>query len=269
MTTINANTKIAAIIKQHPDALETIISINPKFEKLRNPILRKIMAGRTSIAMASKISGCSVNTFFEKLKPLGFKIDTLTMPVEERKKEVPDFITSLKKEQLVELDVRPVIASGKDPLSLITEKVKTIKPGQVLKITNSFEPVPLMRLLEKQGFVVYADVLSDILVETYFFKQDIAATTIMEPGNNTAEGWEETLQKFADNLQTIDVRSLEMPLPMLTILKKLENLPKDTALFVYHKRIPVFLLPELTEKKFDYRIKEISDGEVRLLIFKA
>lgn len=60
-----------------------------------------------------------------------------------------------------------------------------------------------------------------------------------------------------------------MPLPMLTILEALENLPEDKALFVYHKRIPVFLLPELAERKFDYRIKEISDGEVHLLIFKA
>jgi len=39
-------------------------------------------------------------------------------------------------------------------------------------------------------------------------------------------------------------------------------------LFVYHKRIPVFLLPELRERNFDYRIKEIAPNEVRLLIFK-
>lgn len=75
MNTINANTKIAAILKQHPDALEAIISISPKFNKLRNPLLRKLMASRASISMASKIGGCSVNDFFEKLQPLGFVID--------------------------------------------------------------------------------------------------------------------------------------------------------------------------------------------------
>ena len=60
-----------------------------------------------------------------------------------------------------------------------------------------------------------------------------------------------------------------MPMPMLTILDELEHLPENMALFVYHKRIPVFLLPELQERKYDYRIKEISDGNVNLLIFKA
>ena len=78
MTTINANTKIAALIKQHPDALETIVGISPKFTKLRNPILRKVIAGRTSIAMASKLGGCSIDDFFNKLQPLGFEIDKTT-----------------------------------------------------------------------------------------------------------------------------------------------------------------------------------------------
>jgi TusA-related sulfurtransferase len=60
-----------------------------------------------------------------------------------------------------------------------------------------------------------------------------------------------------------------MPMPMMTILEALEKLQDDQALFVYHKRIPVFLLPELSERKFDYRIKEISDGEIHLIIFKS
>ncbi|HUN15972.1 MAG TPA: hypothetical protein PK622_04145 [Saprospiraceae bacterium] len=55
---------------------------------------------------------------------------------------------------------------------------------------------------------------------------------------------------------------------MLTIIDKLESLNVDTALFVYHKRIPVFLLPELKEKKFNFLIKEIDNNEVHLLIFK-
>jgi uncharacterized protein (DUF2249 family) len=269
MMTINANTKIAAIIKQHPDALETIVSISPRFEKLRNPVLRKLMAGRASISMASKIGGCSLNTFFEKLKSLGFEIDALTMPPAEEKKEVPDFIKLLKEDQVFELDVRPVIASGKDPLSIITRKVKTIKAGQVLKIINIFEPVPLIKLLEKQGFAVYTDVINENLVETYFYKQTIAPDNSLEPNTISITGWEESLQKFHGKLQTIDVRHLEMPKPMLNILEALDKLPDDNALFIFHKRIPVFLLPELAERKFDYRIKEISDGEVHLLIFKA
>jgi hypothetical protein len=66
----------------------------------------------------------------------------------------------------------------------------------------------------------------------------------------------------------VDVRHLEMPQPMITILDNLDHLPNETALYVYHKRIPVFLLPELAQRGFEYRIKEIQDGEVHLLIFR-
>jgi uncharacterized protein (DUF2249 family) len=76
------------------------------------------------------------------------------------------------------------------------------------------------------------------------------------------------LEKFGDKLQRIDVRHLEMPQPMLTILDALDHLDNGTALYVYHKRIPVFLLPELSQRGFDYRVTEIADGEVHLLIFK-
>jgi len=266
--TINANTKIAAILKQHPDALDAIVSISSKFEKLRNPLLRKIMAGRTSLAMASKIGGCSVNDFFVKLQPLGFEIDSTAQVIEKPADKMPEVFTTLKKEQIVILDVRPVLAAGNDPLNLILEKVNSLEAGKCLKIINTFEPTPLIIMLEKKGFVTYTDTISDELIETYFYKKSDNKNEI-NPVVNASGGWDEIMQQYNNKLQTIDVRAMEMPLPMLTILDALEKLPSNHALYVYHKRIPVFLLPELAEKKFDYRIKEISDGEVHLLIFKS
>lgn len=267
--TINANTKIAKILKQNPEALEAIISINPKFEKLRNPLLRKLMAARTSIGMASKIGGLDVERFFEKLKPLGFEIDRETAPEANKERpKLPAFFNSIKPEQIRDFDVRPLINEGKDPLTLIVDKVKSVPKGGVLKIINSFEPTPLIALLKKQGFESFVDNIDEQEVDTYFYKTNDAAVEINKQENNS-EGWDELIKKFTDKMETVDVRQLEMPQPMMTILESIEKLPDDTALFVYHKRIPVFLLPELRERKFDYRIKEEAPNEVRLLIFKV
>ena len=270
MMTITANTKIGAILKEHPAALEAIVSISPKFEKLRNPVLRKLMAGRASIAMASKIAGCSANDFFAKLRPLGFESAFVEKAeVKPETDEVPAFLQNIRPEQLVKLDVRPVIAAGKDPLKLILEKVSQLKKGEVLEIINTFEPTPLMLLLKKQGFDSCAEEIRDGLVQTYFYRTADAATTVpADPGDKSA-GWEEMLQKYKGNMETIDVRRLEMPGPMMKILETLDQLPADKALFVYHKRIPVYLIPELSDRKLDYRIREISEGEVELLIFPS
>lgn len=266
--TINADTKIATLLKQSPGALEAIISINSKFEKLRNPLLRKLMAGRTSIRMASKISGSSLEDFYCRLELLGFEIDkTIPGDTNEKRPALPAFFNSLKTEQIVEFDVRPIIDANEDPLSLIIKKVKSILPGEALKIINSFEPTPLIVLLKKQGFESYVDVVNDQLVATYFYKKDNAEISI-DLAEDKGEDWDECMQRFRNKIRTIDVRALEMPGPMLTILDAIEKLPAETALFVYHKRIPVFLLPELKDRKFDYRIKEIRDNEVHLLIFK-
>lgn len=267
---INANTKIAALIRQNPEALEAIVSISPKFTKLRNPLLRKVIAGRTSIAMASKIGGCEIQDFFNKLKPIGFEIDTATKAVETeiKKSPLPDFMKQVQPGEMNELDVRPLIDGGKDPLNTIIQRVKSLQPGMVLKIINSFEPTPLIHLLGKQGFISYTETISPDMVNTYFYKQSQNATELPNEVKKNEEDWDTILKQFENMLVTVDVRELEMPLPMHTILEALASLPAEKALFVYHKRIPVFLLPELEQQGFSYRIKEISDGEVQLLIFK-
>lgn len=265
---INANTKIAALIKAHPGALEAIIALSPRFTKLRNPVLRKVMAGRTSIAMASGLGGCTVEDFFTQLAPLGFTIDRLTAAEAAPETEIPDFLKNLETSRLVELDVRPVLESGKDPLTIIIDKVSGLKEQQVLKLVNSFDPTPLKNLLGKKGFESFTEIVNAELVNTYFYKatqQTFVAETVKP---STSAGWNEILQRFSGKLVTVDVRQLQMPLPMHTILEALETLPVEKALFVYHKRIPVFLLPELQERNLSYRVKEISETEVHLLIYK-
>ena len=269
MTTINANTKIASLIKQHPGALEAIVSLSPKFSKLRNPLLRKVIAARTSIAMASKIGGCSIDDFFSKLQPLGFDIDKAAVEIEANEnKPIPGFIKNLPPDKIIELDVRPIIETGKDPLNIIIQNVQNLKAGSVLKIINSFEPTPLIVLLGRQGFESYTEVINYQLVNTYFHKKTGKPVLYETEGKDHSRGWDEIADRFSGKIETIDVRELEMPLPMHAIMEALQKLKNDKALFVYHKRIPVFLLPELEEQNFNYRIREIREGEVHLIIYK-
>lgn len=271
---VNQHTKIAALLKHHPEAMETIASINPAFAKLRNPFLRKLMAGRVSIGMAAKIGGCREDDFYQALRPLGFITENTATPEETPVKEVPAFLESLSPGQIITLDVRPLLAAGHDPLKQILGKVKALKPGQVLRIINTFEPTPLMSVLKQKGFSAYTNIIGPQQFETLFYSElaEAAATAIDIPGTSGTEGygegWEEVVNRFAGQLQEIDVRELEMPQPMIMILESLDKLPESSALFVHHKRIPVFLLPDLAQKGFDYRSRQLSDHEVQLIIFR-
>ena len=270
---INEKTKISKLIKHHPDALEAIVSIADDFKKLRNPILRKLMAGRTSIAMASKIGKCTPEDFYQVLRPLGFETDK-NAEVEEdvvENKPLPKYLAQLPKDKIIDFDVRAMMAGGADPLRPIQQKVKELKTGQALKIINSFEPVPLIKLLEKQGFQAHVNTVADDLIETYFYKPNDNAQLDLgeeEEEATTSEDWDEILEQSKDKLVEIDVRHLEMPGPMITILEKLETMADDEVLYVNHKKIPVFLLNELNDRNYQYRIKDVQEGEVYLLIFK-
>ena len=264
---IDCNTKIGAILKTHPDAMEAIISISAKFNKLRNPVLRKVIASRTSIATASKIAGCSVDDFFSKLQPLGFVIDQSAAPEAREQNKIPAFMESLSPDKVETLDVRPVIEAGCDPFTMITARVNGLAPGMVLKLVNSFEPAPLIQLLERKGFESYVEYVADQEVNTYF--KSVKNTPVTDAHVTAGQDdWEEMMQLYKDDIVSVDVRKLEMPLPMITILESLDKLQKGQALFVYHKRIPVFLLAELRERNYEYRFKELSSTEVHMLIFR-
>lgn len=275
---INERTKIAALLKHHPDALETIVTLSPDFKKLRNPVLRALMAGRTTIAMASKIGGCKPADFFKALAPLGFEVDRPQTDAQEdavpESKPKPEYLQNIQPDRLVNFDVRAMLAEGSDPLKSIQQQVKSLNPGEVLVIINNFEPVPLIKLLEKQGFQTYVNFIDPDTIETYFYKIAAADDSKNDEADAVEEDlpasgdWHILLQRYENNLVEVDVRHLEMPMPMMTILENLEVLPEGKALYVHHKRIPVFLLSELKEREFDYRIKEVRDGEVYLLLFK-
>ncbi|NJN26662.1 MAG: DUF1858 domain-containing protein [Cyclobacteriaceae bacterium] len=166
---INKNTKIGKLLKHHPGALEKIIAINPLFEKLRNPVLRKLMAGRTSIAMAARVGGCSPETFFRALKPLGFVSEHIAEVEPANAAKNPAF--AIDPAKVVTMDVRPILAGGEDPLHQIQARVKELRLGEILSIINTFEPSPLIALLGKQGFLTHVNKVGDKHIETFFIKK--------------------------------------------------------------------------------------------------
>jgi uncharacterized protein (DUF2249 family) len=268
MKSIDGHTRISVLIKGHPGALETLISLSPRFEKLRNPLLRRLMAPRTTIEMACRIGAISKEDFFSKFEKLGFLVqDQVEESSVSEPVKPPEFMRTLKESQVISLNVIPVINEGKDPLKLILQKIELLKSGQVLKLTNSFEPLPLINLLRKKGFESFTEMTGDGNYSTWFYKTAEAEFENVEMSQDDSD-WSSLVKSRKDNLREIDVRSLEMPLPMLTILEALDGLDEKQSLYVIHKRVPLFLLPELEQRYFKYKLHEKSENEVHMLIYK-
>lgn len=266
---ISENTSIAYLIKQEPLALEVIISLAPGFSKLRNPIIRKLMAGRTSISMAAHIGGCEIDAFFDKLSPLGFRTanSPKSMPSVVKHFEPSCEAIIYPKSLIVELDVRPLLTQGIDPLLSIMKQVSLLKADEALSIINSFIPTPLIHVLAKKGYSHHIQKVNDGHYITTFIPNKVTDYSIGDTKTTDVSVFINKLASYKTKYRELDVRHLEMPLPMTAILENLFDLPGDHVLYVHHKKYPVFLVPELKEKGFEMMHIEQQDG-VDLLIYK-
>lgn len=266
---INSNTRISVLIKDRLEAIDAITSINPHFNKLRNPILRRVLAPRVTIADAVRIGKCTMKEMMDALAAVGFEIEQATEEILAQA-AVSNQTRAVDQSKLSVLDVRPILESGADPFSRIMEELKQLPAGHTLEVINTFEPTPLIRILEKKGYATHVREEGEAII-TSFTKGNSVATEVRK-GNFVNYVNEAALEKIkagsAGSITELDVRDLEMPLPMMAILGELETLPEGHALYVYHKKVPQFLLPELQDRGFRAWIAGVADNDVRLIIHK-
>ena len=273
---ISNATKISELIKADKASIDAIAGVAKPFHRLKNPVLRKIMASRVTIAEAAKMGGCSVNDIVAALTHLGFEYEQAMPPKETAQQPKPGWLLNARRADITWLDVRPVIESGTDPLKEILGKFKTVPEGKRLCVINSFVPTPLIHLLQQgKAESSYVDKISEDEFLTYFLKRKNAVEEEKENSSNDnvifddAGSFEAVHQRFpGEKIREADVRHLEMPQPMHTILHELKTLPRDHMLYVHHKRVPVYLLEELADKHYEIHIHTIGEGDVKMILFE-
>jgi uncharacterized protein (DUF2249 family) len=151
-----------------------------------------------------------------------------------------------------ELDVRPILAKGGDPFSLILKTVQSLAAGEALHLVAPFEPVPLYAVLRSMGYASRHEERDG--VHHVWFHRDGGGGMPAEP---VAGDDEAPLQPAVE----LDVRGLEPPAPMMTILEKLVELGPGAQLLVRHHREPVLLYEKLQLRGYAARAKKVCDGD--------
>jgi len=268
---ISSKTKISKLIDENEKTIEVIGSINKHFKKLNNPFLRKTLASRVSIAEAARIGGVPVCVMIDKLLEIGFEtVDECgcesVSPAD--KYRLNNKTNSMRKERVIEMDVRPILEGGVDPFEAIMAKLKTMDDNETLLIINTFEPIPLLNLLKKKGYVYETERPENGLVYTYLEKDASETENEVKEVVKEAAAFDDVASRFKNSMKEIDVRDLEMPMPMVTILEALEQLNDGQALYVHHKKLPQYLIPEMEDRGYKWVSDEIDDDNIKLIIFK-
>jgi uncharacterized protein (DUF2249 family) len=163
---------------------------------------------------------------------------------------------------IVDLDVRPILASGSDPFAEIMAAVAALAPDQGLRIVAPFRPGPLLQVLASKGFSHKEQALTGGDWEVIFHRR--TETAVVGTATATAaakpEAWPEPVRH-------LDNRDLDPPEPMVRILAAIEELSAGDVLSALLRREPTFLLPELAKRGHHWQGGFDPDGKTyRLLV---
>jgi uncharacterized protein (DUF2249 family) len=186
-----------------------------------------------------------------------------------------------------ELDVREMQHRGEDPFAVIMDSARHTGPGQILRLRNTFEPMPLYQVLGGKGFAHWAEqvgpedwVISFYREQAVEIEEDIAppphahapaASAASQPSSHEALFASDLPpgEQLVDAVVTIELEDLVPPMPMQKVLEGLAPLQPGQLLLVHHRRSPAHLFSKLEEQGHRYRVWDMEPDRKEILIRKA
>lgn len=171
--------------------------------------------------------------------------------------------------QTLRLDVRPILASGREPFAEIMRVARQVPADGVLVVVAPFDPVPLRDVLGASGFSSSAVPLGPAEWEVTF-RRDATPAAGPQPARDTpsarigfkppaqARTWTEGRERH------VDTRGLAPGAAVRAVLKALDA--GDGMVVAHLDRNIEALYPELARRDCDAAFVPGEDAEVRLEI---
>jgi len=169
MQEITLDTKIADLLNNYDGMKEILIKINPKFEKLNNPILRRTIAKVAGVKQAAIVGGMEPMELVNKLRvAVGQSpLDMVSTEEIEIHQKAPQWI---EKEPSITIDANEILDSDENPLAELHMALKKLVEGEVVLIYSDFRPEPLIEEFDKKGYSTYCHEVESEVFMTYILK---------------------------------------------------------------------------------------------------
>ncbi len=165
--TITPRTRLSKVLELHPDVLEYIVSLDPHdFERLQNPVMRKLMSSRISLERIAIMTGTPINALLERIAALSGATAELS-PGETSSPQPstirPAWVSSADPSTVRTVNLLPLDeALEADPMPPVMLEIKKLQPGEVLLIRHKWEPQPFYDIWAKMpGLEWFAEAVTD------------------------------------------------------------------------------------------------------------
>lgn len=172
---MNGESRLSEALAANEAILEYIVSLSPHdFNRLRNPLLRKVMPPRITLRRIAAMVGMPEQELVSKINELaGLPSETVPTddinrsPLPMRSSEKPDWLATSDSESIKWVDVTPIDAEHGDPMPPINIAINTCKPGTIIGIKHMWEPQPFYDIWHSRGFEFWAEQINPDLWHVY------------------------------------------------------------------------------------------------------
>lgn len=144
---IGAQTRLSKALELHPDVLEYIVSLDPHdFERLRQPLMRRLMSPRITLARVAAIAGVGQHELLERIAALSgasLEVSQEASKLPASPRTPPPWLPTAEPDEAHTVNLLPMDARlDADPMIPVAKAIKSLKSGEVLLIRHRWEPQP-------------------------------------------------------------------------------------------------------------------------------
>ncbi len=168
MIDITLETKIADLLNYREDMKDILISINPKFKKLNNPVLRRTIGKIAGVKQAAIVGGMDPIDLLNQLrKAVGQETVDMVSKEEIEVEKAPEWILTELKHTI---NANDILDEDRNPLAELYKVLKSIDKNEVITIEADFQPEPLIDEMLKLGHEVFTQEVKENYFITYVKK---------------------------------------------------------------------------------------------------
>jgi len=166
---ISVETKVGALLDAYPGIEEHLIAWVPAFSKLKNPVLRRTVAKVATLGQAAGIAGVNPGELVRRIREAvgqscgeGCGEASTESHAEE---PAPDWVIEARVRHRIDADA--MLETGVHPIGRVRQCAAELEPGELLCLSSSFRPEPLIETMRRGGLAVYSTEVSPGRHATY------------------------------------------------------------------------------------------------------
>lgn len=178
---ISPETRLEALFEAYPELEDYLVAAVPAFTNLKNPVLRKSVVRVATVEQVARMGGVGARELVTRLRQAAGQ-PPVEPPVpsssgcgggcghgDAAPANAGPAPAWLAEERIrVEIDADAMLETGEHPIGKVRQSVANLRTGEIVRLTSSFRPAPLIETMARGGVAVYSAETSPGRHATYF-----------------------------------------------------------------------------------------------------